>query len=70
VGGCGAGTLRRSERAIKEVSVKTTCPCPCGALIRGEDEDDLVEKTFAHLREKHPHIADDYEREHILAISY
>jgi len=50
--------------------MKTTCPCPCGALIRGENEDDLVEKTFAHLRERHPAIADDYERDHILAISY
>ena len=43
---------------------------PCGTVIRGDDEDDLVEKAFAHLREKHPNMADDYEREHILFMAY
>ena len=45
--------------------MKTRLNCPCGELIRGEDEDDLVERAFAHLREKHPDMADEYEREHI-----
>jgi len=40
--------------------------CPCGAALSGETEDDIVEVSFAHLREEHPDLADDYEREHIL----
>ena len=50
--------------------MKTRLSCPCGELIRGEDEDDLVEKAFAHLREKHPDMVDEYEREHILFMAY
>jgi hypothetical protein len=40
--------------------------CPCGASLTGDDEDEIVEVSFAHLREKHPDMADHYEREHIL----
>jgi hypothetical protein len=40
--------------------------CPCGDSLTGDTEDDLVETSFAHLREKHPDMADSYEREHIL----
>ena len=50
--------------------MKTTLACPCGQIIRGESEDDLVEKAFEHLREKHPDMADDYQREHILFMAY
>ena len=50
--------------------MKTTLPCPCGLFIRGDDEDDLVEKAFAHLREAHPDRVDDYERDHILFMAY
>ncbi len=50
--------------------MKTTLSCPCGQIIRGENEDDLVEKSFEHLREKHPDMADHYEREHILFMAY
>jgi predicted small metal-binding protein len=50
--------------------MKTTLPCPCGQIIRGKDEDDLVEEAFAHLREAHPEMAGDYEREHILFMAY
>jgi predicted small metal-binding protein len=50
--------------------MKTTLACPCGTVIRGDNEDDLVEKAFAHLREKHPEMADEYEREHILFMAY
>jgi hypothetical protein len=38
--------------------------CPCGTSIEGSSEDDIVEKSFAHLGEKHPDM--EYEREHIL----
>jgi hypothetical protein len=50
--------------------MKTRLACPCGEMIRGDDEDDLVEKAFAHLREKHPDLADEYQREHILFMAY
>jgi hypothetical protein len=40
--------------------------CPCGASLTGATDDEMVDVAFAHLREKHPQIADDYEREHIL----
>jgi predicted small metal-binding protein len=51
-------------------TMKTKLNCPCGELIRGDDEDDLVEKAFAHLRDKHPDMADEYQREHILFMAY
>ena len=40
--------------------------CPCGMRLTGGTEDEIVEVSFAHLREKHPDMANDYEREHIL----
>jgi hypothetical protein len=50
--------------------MKTRLDCPCGEHIEGKDEDDLVEKTKAHLQEKHPDLVDVYEREHILFMAY
>jgi hypothetical protein len=50
--------------------MKTRLACPCGQMIIGTDEDDLVEKAFEHLREKHPDMANEYEREHILFMAY
>jgi predicted small metal-binding protein len=40
--------------------------CPCGESLTGASEDEIVDVSFAHLREKHPDMADTYEREHIL----
>ena len=69
----------RRDRRVTSVSIrnrsrgntmKTRLACPCGEMIRGDDEDDLVEKAFAHLREKHPDLADEYQREHILFMAY
>jgi predicted small metal-binding protein len=48
--------------------VKTMLTCPCGELIEGKDEDELVEKVRAHLREKHPD--HEYSREQILFMAY
>jgi hypothetical protein len=48
--------------------MKTKLSCPCGEYITGVDEDDLVEKTKAHLADKHP--GHDYSREEILFIAY
>lgn len=40
--------------------------CPCGERLSGASEDEVVEVSFAHLRENHPDMADEYERHHIL----
>ncbi len=44
--------------------MKTLLRCPCGESIKGVDEDDLVEKTQAHLAAEHP--GREYDREMIL----
>jgi predicted small metal-binding protein len=43
--------------------------CPCGERLTADTEDELVEISFEHLRERHPDMADTYEREHILFMS-
>ena len=40
--------------------------CPCGAALTGDTEDYIVDVSLAHLREVHPELASEYEREHIL----
>ena len=40
--------------------------CPCGTTLEAETEDGIVDTSFAHLREKHPDLADHYERDDIL----
>lgn len=40
--------------------------CPCGTSLSGDTEDDIVEVSFAHLAEKHPDMAEVYERDHVL----
>ena len=47
--------------------MKTRLTCPCGVSIVGTDEDDLVEKTQAHLKESHPGM--EYDRDQILFIA-
>ena len=49
-----------------EVSFHYVLHCPCGTALTGLTEDEIVEVSFAHLREQHPDMADTYEREHIL----
>jgi predicted small metal-binding protein len=50
--------------------VKTRLQCPWGELLKAEDENELVEKAFAHLNDKHPELVDAYEREHILFMAH
>ncbi len=40
--------------------------CPCGDVLTGHSEDEIVDLSFAHLRERHPDMADEYAREHVL----
>lgn len=46
--------------------MKTILTCPCGELIRGVDEDDLVAKAERHLADAHNRT---YTREEILFIA-
>jgi len=39
-------------------------------LIEGKDEDVLVQNALDHLKEKHPDLANEYSREHILFMAY
>jgi hypothetical protein len=50
--------------------MKTKLQCPCGEVIKGETEDELVEKVQLHLVENHPKVAGHYSREDILSIAY
>ena len=47
---------------------KTTLECPCGEVITGVDEDELVRKTQEHLKENHP--GHEYTPEQILMIAH
>ena len=58
--------MSESADAPRELQFHYILDCPCGARLTGDTEDDIVEVSFAHLREKHPDMADEYEREHIL----
>lgn len=50
--------------------MKTHLTCPCGTLIVGKDEEDLVAKAYEHLREAHPELAKAYSPEDILFMAY
>ncbi len=47
--------------------MKTRLTCPCGEVIRAQDEDELVELTQQHLAAEHPGMA--YGRDEILFIA-
>lgn len=55
-----------ADDAPKKLEFHYVLDCPCGATLTGSTEDEIVEVSFAHLREKHPDMADEYAREHIL----
>jgi predicted small metal-binding protein len=44
--------------------MKTRLNCPCGTVITGTDEDELVENVQQHLASEHP--GRMYERDEIL----
>lgn len=49
---------------MSDVEFHYVLRCPCGVILTGGTEDEIVDTSFAHLREKHPDM--EYEREHIL----
>jgi len=40
--------------------------CPCGATMRGDEDDELVTNVQAHVRDEHPEMAGSMTREQIL----
>ena len=44
--------------------MKTRLTCPCGEVVKGQDEDELVERAQAHLADAHP--GREYDRDMIL----
>ncbi|MDX6538866.1 MAG: hypothetical protein QOI71_476 [Gaiellales bacterium] len=43
-----------------------TVECPCGQVVRGDDEDELVTNVEAHVRDKHPEMVGAMTRDEIL----
>lgn len=60
------------DEILQEKRYEWVLDCPCGERLRAPSEDEIVEISFAHLAEKHPDMAEAYEREHILfmAVKY
>jgi hypothetical protein len=55
-----------SDAESPERQYQWVLTCPCGERLTGDSEDEIVDVSFAHLAERHPDMADAYEREHIL----
>ena len=64
--GRGASVRRVSTEDPPAREYHYVLRCPCGSSLTGDTEDDIVDVSFAHLREAHPDMSDAYEREHIL----
>lgn len=47
--------------------MKTLLSCPCGTVVRGTDEDDLVARVQEHLAAEHP--GREYDRDSILLMA-
>lgn len=43
--------------------------CPCGEVVRGETDDELVTNTEEHIRTSHPEMVGTKSREDILAMA-
>ena len=53
----------------KEDGMSKQVDCPCGVTMTGEDDDELVTRVEAHVRDKHPEMADSMTREKILGMA-
>jgi predicted small metal-binding protein len=42
--------------------------CECGHIVRGETEDEVVDRTLDHLRSDHPQLADRITRDEIVVL--
>jgi predicted small metal-binding protein len=63
--------MRSFDRSTDEKrtdSMKTHLNCPCGEVIKGENEDELVANTQEHLKQNHP--GHEYSRDEILMMAW
>ena len=58
---------RRFSGEWQAVHVKTRIQCPCGEVVVGKNEDELVELTNKHLSEQHD--GRTYDRDMILMMA-
>jgi predicted small metal-binding protein len=49
--------------STKEASVAKVINCACGAMIRGETEEEVLDNAEQHVREAHAEMADQFPRE-------
>jgi hypothetical protein len=43
--------------------------CPCGEVVRGESDDELVSNVEAHVQDKHPEMVGTMSRDQILGMA-
>jgi predicted small metal-binding protein len=43
--------------------------CPCGEVVSGESDDELVANVEAHIQDKHPEMVGTMSREQILGMA-
>jgi predicted small metal-binding protein len=43
--------------------------CECGVTVRGETDDDVVDRAEEHIRKSHPDVAEAVTREQLLSMS-
>jgi len=63
---CGRGTPLSPEEEEPMKAVH----CPCGEVVEGENDDDLVQKVESHVKDKHPEKVGAYTREQILGMAH
>src|SRR4029077_10512911 len=51
----------------KELGMAKEIDCPCGKTVRGENDDELVANTEAHIQDMHPYMDAIKSREHTTA---
>jgi len=44
--------------------------CPCGEVVEGETDDELVTNVESHVKEKHPEKVGAYTRDQILSMAH
>ncbi|HEY7076564.1 MAG TPA: hypothetical protein VH418_14395 [Solirubrobacteraceae bacterium] len=42
--------------------------CECGHIVRADTEDEVIDRTFEHLRRDHPQLAGQVTRDEIVAL--
>ena len=57
----------RTSSTTYAADMKTRLTCPCGEVVKAQDEDELVELTQQHLAQAHPDMS--YGRDEILFIA-